>query len=154
MRRTDAQSAAVPIKISYFNGRVVLQLHQKPGGQGRPLGEVVHIQELAGVVEQCAGGAQAVQRGDAGVRCEVAVAAAADADAPERQPAGPGQLPGFLKEGGLGEHHRLVHPALDLQPDPGIDGLQGHDLPVDPKIFTPARLPGTKLSARRISTWL
>ena len=24
MRRTDAQSAAVPIKISYFNGRVVL----------------------------------------------------------------------------------------------------------------------------------
>ena len=26
MRRTDAQSAAVPIKISYFNGRVVLQL--------------------------------------------------------------------------------------------------------------------------------
>ena len=26
MRRTDAQSAAVPIKISYFNGRVVLRL--------------------------------------------------------------------------------------------------------------------------------
>ena len=26
MRRTDAQSAAVPIKIFYFNGRVVLQI--------------------------------------------------------------------------------------------------------------------------------
>ena len=27
MRRTDAQSAAVPIKMSYFNGRVVLLYH-------------------------------------------------------------------------------------------------------------------------------
>ena len=38
MRRTDAQSAAVPIKISYFNGRVVSEAMLRPndaGAQGR-----------------------------------------------------------------------------------------------------------------------
>ena len=44
-KRTDAQSAAVPIKISYFNGRVVLQLS---GDEVVHAGEsIVQLQNVA-----------------------------------------------------------------------------------------------------------
>ena len=39
MRRTDAQSAAVPIKIFYFNGRVVSRSEVRPFSTIRPKGK-------------------------------------------------------------------------------------------------------------------